>query len=115
MVKGLGAYGGRSGEELWRTLEMFGARYRVYADAMDIGYPVFTLPRRPLEGKEGLWYVYELPTPNVGDYSPTETATAQSAAEIIAKIKAPDFDFTRQAVLSSHIESPLGPAPRLPR
>jgi hypothetical protein len=107
MLNGFVPYPGQSLQTFWKTLEMFGVRYRVYADAMDIGYPVFTLPRRPLEGKESLWYVHELANPNVGDYSPTEIATAQSAAEIIAKIKAPDFDFTRQAVLSAPIEAPL--------
>jgi hypothetical protein len=107
MLNGFVPYPGPSAQTFWKTLEMFGVRYRVYANAMDIGYPVFTLPRRPLEGKEGLWYVYELPNPNVGDYSPTQIATAQSAAEIIAKIKASDFDFTRQAVLSAPIEAPL--------
>src|SRR5262249_55907538 len=47
----------------------------------------------------GVWQIYELPRPNVGDYSPTEVVTASSALEMVAAMRAENFDFTRQVVL----------------
>ena len=58
----------------------------------------------------GNWVVYELPNPNVGNYSPTEVMTAKSGPEIIAALGAPHFDFTKQVVLSTAIDEPLVPA-----
>jgi hypothetical protein len=47
------------------------------------------------------WQIYELPDPNVGNYSPTEIVLAGSAAEIIAGLANTDFDFRRQVILSA--------------
>ena len=52
--------------------------------AAKAGYHVFTFPRRPLIGAPGLWQIYELPQPNVGDYSPTEVVTAALAPDMVA-------------------------------
>ena len=57
-----------------------------------------------------LWHVYEIPHPNTGDYSPTQVMTAQSGAEIAAMMAEPNFDFTRQVVLSAQVSQPLVPA-----
>jgi hypothetical protein len=57
-----------------------------------------------------LWHVYELPHPNVGNYGPTQVMTADTgdaAAEIMIQ---PDFDFTKQAVLSIALDERLVPA-----
>jgi len=45
--------------------------------------------------------VYELPRPNVGNYSPTELVTADSGAEMLEFMRRPDFDFTRKPVVGS--------------
>jgi hypothetical protein len=45
----------------------------------------------------------------LGNYSPTEVAIGKSGAEIIAAISAPNFDFTKQVVVSTTIDEPLVP------
>ena len=57
------------------------------------GFPHFTFPRRPLIGAPGLWQIYELPQPNVGDYSPTEVVIATSAPDMAAAMRKRDFRF----------------------
>jgi hypothetical protein len=73
---------------------------------------VRTTPHRPTAPylQPGTWYIYELPRPNVGDYSPTEIMTATSGAEAMAILARPDFDFTKQVVLSGPLGVPLVPA-----
>jgi hypothetical protein len=101
--------------QFWKALQMFGVRYSVGVAPLPAqyieGFPLITLPYRPPGDKApGLWYIYQLPRPNVGDYSPTEVVTAQSAADMAAAMSEPDFDYTRQAVLSTPIKGPLLPA-----
>ena len=75
---------GLHGEGLRMTVDslMNGLRRTVYvADSAGAsiadraGYPLRTMPRRPLVGEPGLWYIYELPNPNIGNYSPIEVVT----------------------------------------
>jgi hypothetical protein len=103
---------GLSKEVFWSALQLFGARYFIaghdrppWVEAA--GFPWFALPYRPLFGENGVWYVYELPHPNVGDYSPTELVTAMSGAEIAAVLGQPRFDFRRQVVVSTAIGESL--------
>ena len=106
---------GTSWDIFFKTLQLFWVRYYI-ADrggatiADQAGYPAITLPRRPLFGKPGLWRIYELPRPNVGNYSPTAVVTAASAPEIVAAMRAANFDFTRQVVLSVTPREPVVPA-----
>jgi hypothetical protein len=103
-------------ETYWSALQMLGVRYQAdvsrLPDQFNPGFPVMTLPHRPYssERPEGLWYLYELPHPNVGDYSPTEVVTAQSGVEIMTALRQANFDFARQAVLTATISGPLVPA-----
>jgi hypothetical protein len=60
--------------------------------------------------KPGTWYLYELPNPNVGNYSPTDLITAGSGSEIMVILRQPDFDFTRQVVVSGPLTQRLVPA-----
>ena len=53
------------------------------------------------------WHIYELPHPNVGDYSPTIAVTAETGDAAAAMIAQPDFDFTKQVVLSTAIDTSL--------
>ncbi len=106
---------GQYSESYWKALQMFGVRFsaehgKPLPSEYNPGFPLITMPYRPSSiggGKPGFWYVYELPRPNVGDYSPTRVVTANTGAEIMAKVATPGFDFTQQAVLSAAIDKPL--------
>jgi hypothetical protein len=97
----------------FKGLQMLGIRY-VASSAPITGYvekfPLITLPHRPASKQPATWYIYTLPHPNVGDYSPTEVVRAQSGADMTAAMGAPDFDFSRQLVLSEPIIGSLVPA-----
>jgi hypothetical protein len=101
-------------EAYWNALRMFGVRYFIgYSRlpvAEDLEFPVTTLPHVRLAEEPTAWKIYELPHPNVGNYSPTEVIMAGSGAEIMAIIGKPEFDATRQAVLSTPIAERLVPA-----
>jgi len=71
---------------------------------------VTTLPHARIAEEPAAWNIYELPHPNVGNYSPTEVVTAGSGAEIMTILGKPEFDATRQAVLSTLIAERLLPA-----
>ena len=104
-----------SWDVFFKTLQLFGVRYYV-ADpagasmADRAGYRAVTMPRRPLIGAPGLWQIYELPSPNIGNYSPTEVVTATSAPEMVAAMGAENFDFTKQVVLPATPSETLVPA-----
>jgi hypothetical protein len=101
----------------WKVSELLGARYAAATSAFpaapDPVLPPVTKPHRPEnepDPKPGTWYIYELSNPNVGNYSPIEVVIARSAPEIITAMSRPDFDFGRQAVLSTPVAEPLVPA-----
>ena len=105
---------GGSDPLLFRTLRALGARYiagydRV-AEAEAAQFPSISLPRRPYLEAEAYWVIYELPGVNTGDYSPTEVTSAESAAEIVAALRNPEFDYRRRAVLSTKLPGALVPA-----
>jgi hypothetical protein len=113
-----------------RVLPMLGTRYFVVGNhsdplyfialayevgqslASESGYPVTLLPQGAyhLGGPAARWYVYEVPHPNLGDYSPTIAMTAETGAAAAAMMFRPDFDFTKQVVLSAAIDTSLVPA-----
>jgi hypothetical protein len=115
MLNGFVPFAGTSWDMFFKTLQLFGVRYYVAdpggaALAAKAGYHGFTFPRRPLIGAPGLWQIYELPQPNVGDYSPTEVVTAALAPDMVAAMRAENFDFTKQVVLSVPPPETLVPA-----
>jgi len=61
-------------------------------------------------GADARWHVYGIPHPNLGDYSPTIAMTAETGAAAAAVMVHPDFDFTKQVVLSTAIDKSLVPA-----
>jgi len=99
---------------MFKTLQALGVRYTAHnnrhQEADERHFPFITFPRRPVGSEPAEWIVYELPNPNIGNYSPTEVVTVKSSAEIIAALAAPHFDFTKQVVLSTAINEPLVPA-----
>ena len=109
--------GGASFSMLFRTFRAFGVRYLGgYEPLRTSGLPGVenfqsaSFPRRQPGNPPGRWVIHELPDINVGNYSPTEVTVVRSAAEMIAALASPNFDFTRQAVLSTEIRDQLVPA-----
>ncbi|MFL5050872.1 MAG: hypothetical protein ACJ8D4_12245, partial [Xanthobacteraceae bacterium] len=90
----------------------YSADRRAVADEFNPGLPLVTTPHHPYghDDQPGTWYVYELANPNVGNYSPTDVVVARSGPEIMAILRQPDFDFTKQAVVSAPLTQPLTPA-----
>jgi hypothetical protein len=101
-------------EAYWTALRMFGVRYFVgysrFALAEDLGFPLTTLRHARIADEPAAWNIYEIPHPNVGNYSPIEVMTAGSGAEIMTILGEPKFDATQQAVLSTPIAVQLVPA-----
>jgi hypothetical protein len=99
---------------LFKAWQALGMRYAIAYSPFDAAdqrhFPSVTFPRRPVGAAPANWIVYELPNPNVGNYSPTEIVAAKSGTEIIEAIEAPQFDFTKQVVLSAAIDERLVPA-----
>jgi hypothetical protein len=111
-LNGFVVFPGTSWDVFFKALQLFGVRYYVADPAGALmadlaGYPLRTMPRRPLVGEPGLWQIYELPNPNIGNYSPTEVVTAASAPEMVAAMRAERFDFRRQVVLLAVPSEPL--------
>jgi hypothetical protein len=106
----IGATG--SYEVLFRTFQALGLRYVAgygpFPEAEAARFPSIAFPRRPTAAESGIWHVYELPRPNVGDYSPTELVTADSGAEMLEFMRRSDFDFARKALVGSRGAN-LGP------
>jgi hypothetical protein len=105
---------GSYSKSYWDVLRMLGVRYLMGFERLtiadDIGSPPITLPHTVLEKEPPAWEIYELPSPNVGDFSPTQVLTASTAGEITMLLAKPGFDFDRQAVLETAIQEPLVPA-----
>jgi hypothetical protein len=105
---------GTNTETYWTALRMFGVRYFLgysrFALADDFGFPVMTLPHARIAEEPAVWTIYEIPNPNLGNYSPTEVVTAGSGAEIMTILGKPTFDPMQQAVLSTPIAERLVPA-----
>jgi hypothetical protein len=131
-LNGFNPVAGPSPDVFSRVLPMLGARYYVVGDhqiagvhdfislanqlgrslARESGYPVIALPQGAHHnvGPSARWHVYEIPHPNLGDYSPTVVMTAETGAAAAAMMVHPDFDFTSQMVLSAGIDKSLVPA-----
>jgi hypothetical protein len=106
--------GGVSFSMLLRTFRALGVRYLGGYEPLHIpgieNFRYTSFPRRQPGNPPGSWVIHEIPDTNVGNYSPTEVTIGRSAAEIIAALGAPNFDFTRQAVLSTEMRDHLVPA-----
>src|SRR5260221_10279099 len=104
---------GGSYDTLFRTFQALGVRYVLTYDplraAEEHKFASLSFPRRHPPDPPGQWLIYQLPDPNVGNYSPTEIVLADSAAQIIAGLAKTDFDFRRQVIVSA-AEGPLVPA-----
>jgi hypothetical protein len=55
-------------------------------------------------------FLYELPEPNDGGYSPTQVVVASDAAEVLRHIGDPNFDFRKTVVLDEPLDVSLEPA-----
>jgi hypothetical protein len=99
---------------LFRTLRAFGVRYVGGYEELHIpeieDLPSASFPRRTPGKLPARWVIQELPDVNVGNYSPTDVTTMESAADIITTLGAENFDLTRQVVLSTEVRDRLVPA-----
>jgi hypothetical protein len=99
---------------LFRTLRALGVRYLGGYEELHVpgaeDLPSASFPRRSPGKLPERWVIHELPDVNVGNYSPTDVVTIESAADIITTLGAENFDFTRQAVLSTEVRDRLVPA-----
>jgi hypothetical protein len=84
-------------------LEQLGVRYALTEEPVSGRVPVLTMEVDPRHSQ----YLYELPNPNVGGRSATKITVAADAADAIARLAAPDMDFTREVVLFDAL--PAGP------
>jgi len=104
---------GGSYDVLFKTFEALGVRYVLnhapFHAADERKFAALSVRRYQPPEPPGEWQIYELPDPNVGNYSPTEIVLADSAAQIIAGLAKTDFDFRRQVIVSAG-EGPLVPA-----
>jgi hypothetical protein len=98
---------------LFKTFEALGVRYVLnhapFHAADERKFAARSVRRYQPPEPPGEWTIYELPDPNVGNYSPTEIVLADSAAQIIAGLAKTDFDFRRQVIVAAG-EGPLVPA-----
>jgi hypothetical protein len=71
--------------------------------------PVAGLARKAMADGDGC-FLYELPDPNVGSYSPVRVIRSRSAAETVALLVSPGVDLRRDVVLADPVDGPLVPA-----
>jgi hypothetical protein len=90
-------------------LASLGVRY-VVADEM-LPAPAVQVSAVAIDGVRPL-QLYDLPRPNVGDYSPAMPIVVSSATTALAEMGRKDFDFGRQVVLFSDVGGPLVAASR---
>jgi len=76
-----------------KLLAMFGIRY-VVTDAPIVGAE---LASRVESGDRAL-YLYIVPRPNVGNYSPTAVREVMTATDVLVRMARPDFDPVRELV-----------------
>jgi hypothetical protein len=104
---------GGSYDVLFKTFQALGVRYVLnhapFHAADERKFAARSVRRYQPPQPPAEWQIYELPDPNVGNYSPTEIVLADSAAQIIAGLAKTDFDFRRQVIVSAG-EGPLVPA-----
>jgi hypothetical protein len=55
-------------------------------------------------------YLYELPDPNYGGYSPAQVIVAQNATDVLKRLADPAFDFRNSVVLDEPLDFGLQPA-----
>src|SRR5262245_11030235 len=104
---------------MFRTLRALGVRYFIGYDRFalsqwkDLDYlrseqlRSMILPQRASSQPPGLWLILEFADVNVGNYSPIKVTTAESAAEILSRLGAENFDFTREVVLATAVAEQL--------
>ncbi len=104
---------GGSYDVLFKTFQALGVRYVLnhapFHAADERKFAGLSFPRRHPADPDGQWQIYQLPHPNVGNYSPTEIVLADSGAQIIAGLAKTDFDFRRQVIVAAD-QGPLVPA-----
>jgi hypothetical protein len=105
---------------LWPTvanveaLAAMGVRYLV-TDTRESNPRLRLRGRSPVAGAGPgvLLHLYETRDPNLGAYSPTTVTVIRGGRGTIDRLRAPDFDWRREAVLGEPLAGPLVPLERL--
>jgi hypothetical protein len=87
-------------------MALWGVRYVITDNDGQAGQEAVRIPTKTL----GTLRLIELPHPNLGDYSPVETAQAADFAAALRIMHQPDFDGRRTAVTEERFDQPLVPA-----
>jgi hypothetical protein len=90
------------------VMQVLGVRF-VISDAV-LSHPAVIRNSLKIEGMPNQLNLYELPNPNIGNYSPTIISAASSPTEAISTMESPSFDFQHQAILFEPLNEPLVPA-----
>lgn len=86
-----------------RWMAFFGIRYVIHNELIDSA-PSPLITQRV--GEHSL-YLYEIPEPNIGNYSPTEVVLAGSLSEALEIMADREFDFRKKAVAEHPIPASL--------
>jgi hypothetical protein len=85
-----------------------------YLQAIGVRFVITDSPRKGLTlrvkiaaPKAGYLYLYELPTPNLGQYSPNQIHVRKSLDEILEVMGRDNFDFHKDFVVSDNLETKL--------
>jgi hypothetical protein len=80
-----------------RVLEAVGVRYVLTDAANNLGFPLRLHLKLDSYRSQ---YLYELPQPNLGNYSPIQIHTVTDATSAVRLMADPTFDFTKEVVLA---------------
>ncbi len=91
------------------VLQALGVKFIVYPIPIESPYVVLR-QQLPAPTADFTWHLYELAEPNLGNYSPTRVYRVANAKEMVELMRAPGFDFRRDAVVAKDIGRGLVPA-----
>ncbi|HEY3198789.1 MAG TPA: hypothetical protein VGJ57_12335 [Nitrospirales bacterium] len=86
-----------------RWMAFFGIRYVIHNELIDSAPPPLITQRL---GEHSL-YLYEIPHPNIGNYSPTEVVFAGSLSDALEIMADQEFDFRKKVVADQLIPASL--------
>ena len=86
-----------------RWMAFFGIRYVIHSELIDSATEPLITQRL---GEHSL-YLYEVPHPNIGNYSPTEVVFAESLSGALGIMADREFDFREKVVVDQPISMPL--------
>jgi hypothetical protein len=89
-------------------MESLGVRFLI----TDFSLPSPARPVAHLTSPEVSHFLFELPDPNLADYSPRNVVVAHDATDILTRLAYPRFDFRTTVILDAALDRSLTPADR---